>query len=282
MKFGTYDVYRIHAGDFKLDGGAMFGVVPKVLWSKKKPTDEFNRIEMCTNLLLLKSDSHTVLIDTGNGYKEDEKFRSIFALDYSNNDLFSSLAQYDIKPEDITDVILTHLHFDHAGGATSYNSDKDLFPTFPNATYHIHRKQYEWALNPSQRDRASYYTQNFIPLVEQKRVNWIDLKAFPLPGIQLIEVNGHTPGQVLPLIEDPVHPLLYGGDLIPMYPHVALPWIMGYDLFPLTTLEEKHTLVPRAANENWIIFFEHDPEVYAATVKEGEKNYEINEIINLE
>lgn len=282
MKIGMYKVHLLFAGKFKLDGGAMFGVVPKVLWEKKKPADEKNRISMCTNLLLLISDKRKILIDTGNGYKNDEKFKQIYGLDYSRGDLFSELKRLNLKPEDITDVVLTHLHFDHAGGTTIKDEKGNVVPTFPNAAYYVHPDQYEWALNPSFKDRASYFPENFVPLKEHGQLKFIKKGDVPFEGIEIIESYGHTPGQLLILVKDKEHPLFYAGDLIPMYPHVAIPWVMAYDNNPLITIEEKTKWLPIAVEKNWIIFFEHDLEIPASFIKKGEKNYEIGQIVSFD
>jgi glyoxylase-like metal-dependent hydrolase (beta-lactamase superfamily II) len=282
MRVGNYQAYLIFSGSFRLDGGAMFGVVPKVLWEKKKPADEKNRIFMCTNNLLLVSENRKILVDTGNGYKVDDKFKQIYALNYEDGDLLKGLEKAGIQRGEITDVILTHLHFDHAGGATIRNDAGQIVPTFPNATYYVTQTQLDWAMNPSFKDRASYMKENFVPLMESNQLQIIHSMDSPLEGIEFIICNGHTPGQLLPLIQDEQHPLFYAGDLIPMYPHVPIPWVMAYDNNPLLTIEEKQRILSQAEKEKWILFFEHDPEISAATIQMGDKSFEIKEVITME
>lgn len=280
MKAGSYEVFLLNAGLFRLDGGAMFGVVPRVLWEKKKKPDEFNRIPMCTNLLLLKGNDRIILIDTGIGYKEDEKFLNMYGVDFSSGHLMKELEKTNTPPEAVTDVILTHLHFDHSGGATILNEQNRLVPTFPNATYHVSEEQWKWAFHPSLKDKASYHQKHYAPLMETGQLTLVKNDLSLLPGIDLIKVNGHTPGQLLPVVRDEKQPMLFAGDLIPMSPHVSLPWIMAYDLEPLKTLQEKQEILREAEKGKWLLIFEHDPEIPAATIREGEKSFEIKEALH--
>ncbi|MCH8325165.1 MAG: MBL fold metallo-hydrolase [Bacteroidetes bacterium] len=276
MKIGSYKIRVINSGYFALDGGAMFGIIPKPLWNKNNPTDEVNRIKLATRLLLLESDNKKILIDTGMGDKWDEKSKEIYGIDQSENSLLKSLLSINIKPEDITDVILTHLHFDHAGGATIFKDGK-LSPTFANAVYHVQKKNYEWAINPTDRDRGSYLKENYDPLLKEGVLKLIDGQNQFDDDIKFVIVNGHTFAQQLIKISDSTNTLLYCCDLFPTYSHIRLPYIMSYDLQPLITLQEKKYILSKAVEENWKLFFEHDPEFSYATVKSTEKGIVLNE-----
>lgn len=264
MKVGPYNISIIGAGDFRLDGGAMFGVVPKRLWSRVCPTDESNRIAMTTNCLLIEGEGRRILVDTGLGHKESRNFVDIYGVDFSHHTLEDSLAACGVRTEDITDVILTHLHFDHVGGATR-RAGEEIVPTFPNARHHVQKRHYDHALNPTERDRASFLPHNIEPLARAGLFEFTDGDTELFPGIHLIVVNGHTPGQQTVKISDGSNVIVwFAGDLLPMSAHVPLPYIMGYDLFPMTTLEEKKRLLPQATEERWVAVFEHDPSVPAA------------------
>lgn len=282
MKIGRYEVKLVDAGRFRLDGGAMFGVVPKVLWHQKCPADEKNRIRMATNCLLLSGDNKNILIDTGIGYKSDEKFAKIFAIDYSEYDLNRSLQNLGTEHDEITDVILTHLHFDHTGGATEVSDNGQVVPTFPKAKYYVQKGQLEWAKNPLEKDRASFLKENFQPLEEAGQLVILERAGELFPTIELILVDGHTRAQQLVLIHGEERSLLFAGDLVPTSNHIPIPWVMGYDNEPLKTIQEKKKILERAAGENWLLFFEHDPEIRCAVVKKGAKDYEIGEIIEFD
>ncbi|MCX6165109.1 MAG: MBL fold metallo-hydrolase [Ignavibacteriae bacterium] len=277
MKIGDYKVYSIRTGLFRLDGGAMFGVVPKPLWSRTNPSDESNRIQMSTNSILLDNGKRKILIDNGIGYKLAKKLNEIYAVDYSEFTLLDSLNKLNLKPEEITDVILTHLHFDHAGGSTYYNEEKQLRITFPNATHYVQKKHIEWAMNPTERDKASFFTNNFELLEQNKVLNLIDGEFKFDNLISLIPVNGHTRDMQIVKISDETNTLLYAADLIPMSAHIPLPFIMGYDLFPLVTLEEKRKYLSEAAQKDWIIFFEHDPLIQSAKIGMSDKGFFVKE-----
>ena len=282
MRIGRYGVRLVDAGRFRLDGGAMFGVVPKVLWEKKSPADEKNRIQMATNCLLLSGDNKNILIDAGIGYKSDEKFAKIFAIDYSEYDLNRSLQNLGITHDAITDVILTHLHFDHTGGATQINDNGQVLPTFPKAKYYVQKSQLEWAKNPLEKDRASFLKENFQPLEEADQLVVLEKAGELFPGIELILVDGHTRAQQLVLIHGDERTMLFGGDLVPTASHLPVPWVMGYDNEPIKTIQEKKEILGRAVHENWLLFFEHDPEIRCVRVKEGEKGYEVDEVIEFD
>jgi len=275
MKIGKYTLHIINSGYFGLDGGAMFGIIPKPLWQKTNPPDEANRIKLATRNLLLTDGERKILIDTGNGNKWDEKSKSIYAFDWTQN-LEGSLKELNLTPSDITDVILTHLHFDHTGGSTKIESGK-LVPTFPNAKYYVQKKNYEWAIKPSGRDRGSYLKDSFQPLIEEGVLNFIDGEEKFDDEIEFVIVNGHTFAQQLVKISDSSNTILFCGDLFPTTSHIPLPYIMAYDLQPLITVEEKKKILTKAIEENWKIFFEHDPETALATVMKDEKGFRVNE-----
>jgi len=276
MKIGKYELHSLESGELKLDGGAMYGVVPKPLWERSSPADERNRIKLVTRHLLLVSDDKKILIDTGSGKNWDEKFEKIYSVDTTTHDMLPALEKFGINREEITDVIITHLHFDHVGGAVMFESDK-IVPTFPNAKYHVQKKQFEWGLNPCDRDKASYFKDRYVPLAEEGILNQFEGKTNFDDNIELLVMNGHTFSQQIVKISDSSNTLLYCGDLIPLSSHINLPYIMGYDLQPLVTLGEKKELLPQAVDGNWMFFFEHDPEVAAATITTTEKGYAIKE-----
>ncbi len=275
MRFGSWHIDLVETGRFKLDGGAMFGVVPKNLWSRNNPTDDANRIAMTMRSLCLRKDDRVVLVDTGVGHKEDTKFRDIFAIDFSSHSLAHGLASLGIDPASVTDVILTHLHFDHAGGSVD-RREGGLALTFPNATHYVQRRHWEWAMHPSDRDRASFLPDNYMPIEDAGRLQLLDGDEQIIDGLSLQIVNGHTFAQQLVRVQGEAQSLLYAGDLVPMSAHVPGPWIMGYDLQPLLTLEEKNALLSDAAVRGDILVFEHDPLVEAATVQHTEKGFRLD------
>jgi len=276
MKIGKYEVSIINSGYFKLDGGAMFGIIPKPLWEKSNPADNANRIKLSTRNLLLQHGKRKILIDTGVGNKWDAKFQSIYSIDQSEYSLMNELTKKNISSDEITDVIITHLHFDHTGGSTKFENGK-LVPAFPNAKYYVQKRNYEWAINPSERDRGSYLKENFTPLKEAGVLNLIDTDKNFDDEIEFIVINGHTFSQQLVKISDSSNTILYCCDLMPTSSHVQLPYVMGYDLQPLITVEEKKKILTQAVKENWKLFFEHDPQYAAATVKSTDKGFQVNE-----
>ncbi|MFH1009980.1 MAG: MBL fold metallo-hydrolase [bacterium] len=280
MIIGDYALKSLITGFFRLDGGAMFGVVPRVLWEKTNPPDEKNRIQMTMRALLLQSGARRILVDTGVGDKQDEKFARIFHIEHSQASLKKSLSEAGWKPEDITDVILTHLHFDHCGGSTRRQGG-DIVPTFPRARYYVQRQQYKHALTRNERDRASYFPENFEPMKAAGQLELLDGPIELYPGVEILVVGGHTPGQQLVKVADDSRTLLYCADLIPTASHIPLPYIMAYDLFPMTTLEEKKRVLPQAHAEGWILFFEHDPYRAAAKVTKSERDFIMGEEVFL-
>lgn len=268
MKIGKYDLFTIQSGFIGLDGGAMFGIIPKPLWEKTNPADEVNRVTLATRNLLLVGDSKKILIDTGMGNKWDEKSRNIFRID-ENLSLEKALMQKGFSFDEITNVILTHLHFDHTGGSTIFQNEK-LIPAFPNATYHVQKQNFNWALNPTDRDRGSYLKENFEPLAREGVLNLLTENYFD-ENISFEIINGHTFGQQMVKISDGSKTVLYCADLLPFVSHIRLPYIMAYDLQPLVTLAEKKKFLKQALDENWILYFGHDPEYAAVTLKHSDK-----------
>ncbi|RME56547.1 MAG: MBL fold metallo-hydrolase, partial [Deltaproteobacteria bacterium] len=263
----TFEVFPVETGHFRLDGGAMFGVVPRVLWEKDHVPDEQNRIELALRVLLLVDEPHRILIDTGIGKKWDARKTRMFGIDHGEIDLERSLRNLGVSPEDITDVILTHLHFDHAGGATKV-VDGRVVPTFPNARYFVQRAHWEHALHPTEKDRASFIRDDFLPLEAAGSLVLLDgTEGFPFAGaIDLIRSDGHTTALQLPRISDGEMTLVYCADLIPTRSHVRIPWVMGFDLRPLETIAEKKAILSQAAQEKWMLFLEHEPRPHAAIV----------------
>jgi glyoxylase-like metal-dependent hydrolase (beta-lactamase superfamily II) len=278
MEIGKYKIHVLESGELLLDGGAMYGVIPKPLWERSSPADEKNRIELKTRHILLVGNNKKIIIDTGSGKNWNEKFEKIYGIDYSTHDLFPALEKIGVAPDEITDVIITHLHFDHIGGAVVFKNGKPI-PAFPNATYHVQKKQYEWGLNPSDRDKASYFKERYVTLAEEGVLKQYDGNFQFDDNIKLLVVNGHTPSQQLVKISDSLNTLLFCADLIPLASHIALPYIMGYDLNPLETLREKQNILPQAVDENWQLFFEHDPKIAIATITMGNRGFTLDKTI---
>jgi glyoxylase-like metal-dependent hydrolase (beta-lactamase superfamily II) len=276
MQIGKYEVHAVETANFGLDGGAMFGIVPKPLWEKTNPADEKNRINLTGRCLLLKSPDRTILIDTGIGSGWDEKFSKIYGIDNSKNTLENSLSKLGLSREDISDVILTHLHFDHTGGAVVIQDGKPE-PAFPNAKYYVQERHYEWAKNPSDKDKASFVHERFESLMEEGILQFTNGNGNFDDEIELLPVNGHTFSQQLVKLSDSSQTLLYCGDLVPTSSHVPIPYVMGFDLQPLVTIEEKKEYFQKAVDEEWKLFFEHDPQYLLGKVGIGKKGFELKE-----
>jgi len=264
-------LYSINTGNLKLDGGAMFGVVPKVIWGKAYPADENNLCNWSMRCLLIETEDRKILIDCGIGDKQSEKFFSNYYLN-GDDTLDKSLAAIGLGVDDITDVILTHLHFDHCGGAVRWNEERtDYIPTFKNATYITSKAQWEWATQPNNREKASFLKENILPIMEKGRIKLVDSDGELFPGITVRIFNGHTDGQVIPFIRYKDNTIVFMADLLPAAAHIPLPYVMSYDTRPLITLEEKEAFMNEAAKNGYILFFEHDLYRECCTVHETEK-----------
>lgn len=264
-QLGELKISLVTDGEFRLDGGAMFGVVPKTLWQRAKPADELNRISMVTNCMLVERGNELLLVDTGIGDKNDEKFRKIFGLRDGDRRLPEAIRAAGYELGDVTHVLLSHLHFDHCGWNAREAADGSLKPTFPNARYWMQRGEVAHAREPSERDAASYDPRNWEPLFEAGVVELFDDEAEPITGVRAIRAPGHNENMCIVRLDGSgtggsEHQGIFFADLIPTAAHVPLPWIMGYDLYPLTTLENKKRWLPPAAEGNWLCIFEHDPE----------------------
>lgn len=265
---GRLQLQVVSDGRFRLDGGAMFGVVPRVLWEKKKTPDTENRIEMATNCLLIESGSDLILVDSGIGDKHDRRFAEMFRLEAGAVRLPESIRAAGYELEDVTHVLMTHLHFDHCGWNTRERAGK-LVPTFPQARYWIQRGEAEHANDPNDRDRASYDARNWQALFEADVVELFDAVAEPVGGVRMERVPGHNADMCIVLFDGGDGACgVYWADLVPTTAHLPYAWVMGYDLYPLQTMENKRTWLPRAAAGNWLCFFEHDPEVPVARIVE--------------
>lgn len=268
-------VYPIETGTFKLDGGAMFGVVPKSLWQKTNPADEKNLCTWSMRCLLVEVDNRLILIDTGIGDKQSEKFFSHYHL-ADTVTLSQSLAKFGFHPNDITDVILSHLHFDHVGGAVFYDKSKERYvPTFPNAIYWSTESHWNWAVNPNPREKASFLAENILPLQESGQLKFIertgDFTKNVFPNIDILFVDGHTESMMIPHINHQGKTLVFMADLLPSVGHLPLPYVMGYDTRPLQTLVEKEKFLQTAVENEYILFLEHDAVNMCCTVGNTEK-----------
>jgi glyoxylase-like metal-dependent hydrolase (beta-lactamase superfamily II) len=264
-------LYSINAGHFKLDGGAMFGVVPKSIWHKLNPADDNNMCSWALRCLLIQSGNRLILIDTGMGSKQTDKFFGYYYL-HGNDSLEKSLNRYGFTTDDITDVVLTHLHFDHCGGAIQINSETNaLQPTFKNATYYSNKKHWDWAINPNPREKASFLKENILPIQESGQLKFIDETTELIKGLNFIEVNGHTEAMLLPIINYKNSTIAYMADLIPSAGHLPIPYIMAYDMRPLQTLNEKQIILNKAIENNWTLFFEHDPLIECLTLERTDR-----------
>ncbi|MDY0343096.1 MAG: MBL fold metallo-hydrolase [Lentimicrobium sp.] len=274
-------LFAIPTGNFKLDGGAMFGVVPKSLWSKNYPADENNLINMAMRCLLVVDGDRKILINNGIGDKQSEKFFSHYYLN-GEDSLLKSLAAAGYKPEDITDMFLTHLHFDHCGGSVKYTADGSAFETvFPNAMYWISVQQWDWAMHANRRESASFLKENIKPIEESGRLKLFDSPGELFPGIEIRFYNGHTEGQAIPFISYKGKTLVFTSDLLPTNAHLPLPWVMSYDTRPLITLDEKETFLEEAVNKGYILYFEHDLYTECCTLKQTEKGIKVDKVFKL-
>ncbi len=270
QKIGPYHLHTIETGRFGLDGGAMFGVVPKPLWQKRIQPDERNRIIMHMRCLLLEGDGRLILIDNGLGDKSADKFVQLYAVDHSTFELGRSLREVGFGLDEITDVVLTHLHFDHAGGSTVREGEK-LRIAFPNATFHVQKDQWVTATSPNPRERPSFLPENLEPLASSGQVRFLERNTQLFPGIDCMVFDGHSSGMQAIRIADDVQTLVYVADLLPTTHHFSPAWTMAYDVRPLESMTEKAAFLQQAAEESWALFFEHDPDTAVANVNLGEK-----------
>jgi len=275
-------LYSINAGHFKLDGGAMFGVVPKSMWQKLNPPDENNMCNWAMRCLLVEDEGRLILIDNGMGNKQDEKFFGHYFLN-GDDTLEKSIAKYGFSKDDITDVFLTHLHFDHCGGSIERVNDQ-LVPAFKNATYWSNENHWEWATKPNDREKASFLKENILPIKESGRLKFIETKE----GIEFAKnfnlrfVNGHTESMMLPQIKYKDKTIVYMADLLPSVAHIPIPYVMAYDTRPLETLKEKKSFLTEALEKDFILFFEHDPEIECCNLQQTIKGIRSKETFKLE
>ena len=273
------NLYSIETGNFKLDGGAMFGVVPKVIWKKTNPADDLNMIDMAARSLLIETTSSLILIDTGLGDKQDEKFFSHYHKwgEYSIDD---SIKKAGFSSGDVTDVFFTHLHFDHCGGAIIRKGNR-LIPRFENANFWVNKGHWEWANSPNSREKASFLPDNILPLKESGKLNLIDANEKPL-GFDILTVNGHTEKMMLPVLEFKSRTIVFVSDLIPTSGHVRVPFIMGYDTRPLQTLREKESFLEKAAKDKFLLFLQHDVKNEIIDIKKENNKFKLNKTFKLE
>jgi glyoxylase-like metal-dependent hydrolase (beta-lactamase superfamily II) len=282
-------VYTINTGFFKLDGGAMFGVVPKSIWNKINPSDENNLCSWALRCLLIEDSNRLILIDNGIGNKQDAKFFSHYYL-HGDDTLDKSLAKYGFGKEDITDVFLTHLHFDHCGGSIIREGEK-LVPAFKNATYWSNKKHWSWAVHPNDREKASFLKENILPIEESGKLKFIEAGAFTqnklgsssfTENISVRFADGHTKAMMLPQIRYKDKTIVFMADLLPSAGHIPIPYVMAYDMFPLTSLNEKKTFLTEAIENDYILFFEHDPQIECCDLQMTEKGIRPKSFFKLE
>ena len=270
-------IYPIETGNFKLDGGAMFGVVPKIIWQKTNPANSNNLIDMSMRCMLIEDGKRLILIDTGLGSKQSEKFFGYYYL-FGNFSLESSLAKHGFHRDDITDVFLTHLHFDHCGGVIEWNSQKNLLqPAFKNAKFWSNDNHWKWALEPNPREKASFLRDNINPIRESGQLNFITNNSLEQIGFNVLYMDGHTEKQMLPKLSYQGKTIVFMADLLPTIGHIPLPYVMGYDTRPLLTIKEKAIFLKEAADNNYYLFLEHDAYNEICTVQHTEKGVRLKE-----
>lgn len=274
------NLYTIDTGFFKLDGGAMFGVVPKTLWQRINPPDEKNLCTWTMRCLLVEEGDRLILIDTGLGNKQSEKFFSFYE-PHGDDTIDSSLKKHGFSRDDITDVFLTHLHFDHCGGAVERDGNGMLKPAFQNAVYWSHRDHWNWAINPNPREKASFLSENILPMEESGQLNFISENEDLIPGFGIRAVHGHTEAMMLPQISYKGKTIVYMADLMPSTGHIHVPFVMAYDVRPLDTLKEKSAFLKEAYDNNYILYFEHDKSIECCNLQMTDRGYRLHETFNL-
>ena len=274
------NLHVIDTGHFKLDGGAMLGVVPKALWNRHQPADENNRCTWAMRCLLIEAHGRVILIDTGMGNKQDDKFRSHFE-PHGEGDLLASIARAGYTREEITDVVLTHLHFDHCGGAVQKRPNGDLELTFPNAIHWSEENHWKWATDPNPRERASFLKENILPIKESGMLKFVNDDTEIIPELWFAIADGHTHGMLIPHLEIGEETLVFMADLLPSPTHIPLAWVMGYDIDPLQTIREKEAFLAEAAENNFILFYEHDPVIECSRVVETKKGFRASNLMSL-
>jgi glyoxylase-like metal-dependent hydrolase (beta-lactamase superfamily II) len=275
-------LYSIPTGNLKLDGGAMFGVVPKTLWSKKYPADEHNLINLAMRCLLAVDGDRKILIDNGIGDKQDEKFLKHYYLN-GEDTLEKSLAKHGFTKDDITDMVLTHLHFDHTGGSIKWNEDKSkLVPAFKNANYWVSKAQWKWATEPNNREKASFLGENIFPMEESGQLKVVEEEGELFPNFSIKFFNGHTDGQMIPHIKYKDRTVVFMADLLPSTAHIPIPWVMAYDTRPLLTLQEKEAFYKEALDKDYVLFFEHDVYNECCTLEATDRGPKVKETFSLE
>jgi len=273
FSLGDFKIYGICDGHFFLDGGAMFGIVPKTLWGKKYPADKENRIKLSLNSLLIKTPHELILVETGIGTKASQKFSDLYSISHEPG-LVPSLQSLGCRVEDIDLVVNTHLHFDHCGGNTSKNERGEIVPTFPRAKYIIQKGEWEDALHPNERDKASYLAENFLPLEKYGRLCLVEGDTKIAEGVEVVLASGHTASHQCVKIQSQGKTIFYLGDMVPTSVHVRLSYVMSYDLFPLETLKSKERFYGQALKEDWVVSFVHDPSHYFGKIKKVADKYE--------
>lgn len=279
MKIGDWQIDTFVSGAFRLDGGAMFGVVPRAIWEKAVPPDAHNRIPMVMRLLLVRGRGRTIVVDAGCGTGYDEKLTRIYAFE-SNVPMAESLEEFGLAPEDVSDVLVTHLHFDHGGGLATPDGSGWVL-TFPNAAHHVQARQWKHALNPNPRDRASFFRERIEILETEGRLSLHDGEWSLGPDLDVLTFDGHTPGQQLPRLRSGDATVFFCGDLVPTSAHLPIPYVMSYDLQPVVAMEEKQRILDEASRERWILVFEHDSAVSACRVVAERGRYRRGDPVDL-
>ncbi len=276
MRLGRFQLNHISDGSIRLDGGAVFGIVPRVLWERKMRPDDRNRVRLGLNCLLIRTPHEAILVDTGAGRKYSPKEQDIYGVG-KEPDVVARLANLGMEPGDVDLVINTHLHFDHCGGNTRWEG-RQVVSNFPNATYIVAREDYLTATGRNERTADSYRTENWVPLQEAHQLKLVDGEQEIVPGVSLVHTPGHTPGHHSVKVQSGGETAFFLGDLCATTAHVPLPWIMGYDLFPLTTLETRKRIYSRAVAEKWLLLFDHDPDVVAGVMSRREGRYVVEPV----